>query len=410
LIATGFRSRLHVLSEPNVLPLASATLFNAAGNNVYSVALGWLAYDMTKSPLAVGAVLGFRTLPMLFMGLLSGAVNDRMHRPTVLRLYALYYTALSFGFTTLLFFGDVRVAHMLVYMFLVGLGFAFGPAARRAIYADSVERSHVVDALAVDATLFGLGHLTMPAIVGLVLATYGAGTAFALQGILYTVMTILAFRVSTPRRAVALGGHPPYLTSIKEGLSYAKGQPGVLRMLGLASFLTLLGTDFVTALVSVVSVEVFDAGAQGIGLILAGVAAGAMVGPMDLLALKDWLGTVGTLAGSVAVLGVAMIAFAAAPTLGLAIAAFVVIGAMLPIQKALTDGYIQLAVAEEFRGRVGSLIQMTRGVSSLSALLAGAMAQFLGVEIAIAIAGATVSAGALWSFRTFKRYGVDGWS
>jgi MFS family permease len=408
-IATGFRRRLQILSEPNVLPLASATLFNAAGNNVYSVALGWLAYDMTKSPLAVGAVLGFRTLPMLFMGLLSGAVNDRMHRPTVLRMYTLYYTTLSFGFTSLLFLGDVRVPHMLAYMFLVGLGFAFGPAARRAIYADSVPRSGVVDALAVDATLFGLGHLTMPAIVGLVLATYGAATAFALQGVLYSVMTILAFRVQTPRRAIAVGGHPPILTSIRGGLSYARHQPGVLRMLGLASFLTLLGADFVTALVAVISVENFGAGAQGVGLMLAGVAAGGMVGPMALLTLKDKLGTVGTLAGSVAVLGLGMVAFALAPTLGFAIAAFALIGAMLPVQKALTDGYIQLAVHDEYRGRVGSLIQMTRGVSSLSALLAGTMAQFLGVEIAIAIAGVTVAAGALWSFSTFRRYGVDGW-
>ena len=52
--------RLGVISEPNVKPLATATLFNAAGNNVYGVALGWLAYEATGSPLAVGAVLGLR--------------------------------------------------------------------------------------------------------------------------------------------------------------------------------------------------------------------------------------------------------------------------------------------------------------------------------------------------------------
>ena len=55
------RTRFGVLSEPNVAPLATATLFNAAGNTVYGIALGWLAYDLTGSPLAVGAVLGLRT-------------------------------------------------------------------------------------------------------------------------------------------------------------------------------------------------------------------------------------------------------------------------------------------------------------------------------------------------------------
>ena len=78
---------------------------------------------------------------MLCVGLIAGAVNDRFHRPLVLRLYALWYTLLSFGFTSLLYLGDVGVGHMLGYMFLVGVGFTFGPTARRAIYADSVTRS-----------------------------------------------------------------------------------------------------------------------------------------------------------------------------------------------------------------------------------------------------------------------------
>jgi hypothetical protein len=408
-LTARFRTRFAVLAELNVLPLSVATLFNAAGNNVYGVALGYLAYELTGFPLAVGAVLGARTLPLLFMGLISGGINDRMHRPTILRPYALYYTALSFGFTSLLYFGDVQVQHMVVYMFLVGLGFAFGPTARRAIYADSVPRSRVIEALAVDGTMFSIGHLTMPAIVGLVLTVFGASTAFAMQCGLYSIMTMLAFRVNTPRREVDTSTRLPFFKSIVEGLAYARGEPGVLRMLALSASITLVGTDFVYALVPVVSLEVFDAGPAGIGLILAGIAGGGLTGPFALLFLRSRFGTAGALSAALLVMGLAMIVFALAPVIGVAVGAFAVAGAAVPAMKAASDGYIQLAVANEFRGRIGSLNQITRGVSSLSAFLAGASAQFLGVQTAILLAAACVIVIALWSTTTFRKYPVDGW-
>jgi hypothetical protein len=77
--------------------------------------------------------------------------------------------------------------------------------------------------------------------------------------------------------------------------------------------------------------------------------------------------------------------------------------------KAASDGYIQLAVASEYRGRIGSLNQITREFSSLSALLAGASAAFLGIKVAVLLAASVVAVIALWSTTTFKKYPVDGW-
>lgn len=403
----GLRTRFGVLREPNVVWLATATLFNAAGNNVYGVALGWLAYDVTGSPLAVGAVLGIRTFPLLFMGMISGTINDRVHRPTVLKLYALYYTAASFGMTLLLYFGRVNVTHMLVYMFVVGLAFTFGPNARRAIYADSVPKSRLVDAFAVDRSLFHLGHTAMPAVVGVVLATYGAGLAFAIQTGLYSMMTLLVLKVETPRPTVEPGDRPAFFTSVWEGLTYARSRPGVLRMLGVSTSLSLVGGTYF--MIPVFSVEVFHAGPTGVGLILAGGAAGGIVGPIALLLARGRVESASLLAGAIAVTGVGTLAFALSPSLAFAVVASAFIGAMGPVEGASTEGYLQLAVASDFRGRVGALNQITRGISSLGGLIAGAAAQLLGVVPATVIAGLLVTAIGYWSLRTFRRYTVEGW-
>ncbi len=399
--------RFGVLSEPNVKPLATATLFNAAGNNVYGVALGWLAYEATGSPLAVGAVLGMRPLTMLCVGLIAGAVNDRFHRPWILRLYALWYTLLSFGFTSLLYLGNVGVGHMLGYMFLVGVGFTFGPTARRAIYADSVSRSRVVDALAVDRTTFELGHLIMPAIVGVIISTYGPEIAFTVQCGLYSTMTLLVFQVSTPRRVVDPASRPPFLQSIGEGLGYVRAQPGILRMLFATSALALFG--FAYPLVPVVSGELLDAGATGVGAILAGGAAGGLVGPVLLLALRGRVSSLTALVAGGMTMALGMAVFAFSPSLAVAVGAFAVMGATSPASKAVSDGYMQLAVDPAYRGRVGSLTQVTRGLEGLSAFLAGGIAQVVGVQGALVVAAVITGVIAVWLLVSFRRYGVEGW-
>lgn len=403
------RERFGILSEPNVKPLASATLLNAAGNNVYVIVLSWLAYEITDSPLAVGFVVGLRFIPIMVMGVISGAVSDRMHRPTVLRLYALWYTGLSFAFTCLLYWGEVGLFHLLAYMFLLGLAFSFGPNARRAIYGDSVSKDRVVDALALDGAAFSMGHLAMPAVVAFVLAAYGATTAFAIQCVLYSAMTALAFAVKLPRRPVEMSRRSPFLKSVAEGISYARSQTGIRRVLLISSLLALFGDNFLLAVAPIVSRDVFDSGAAGVGVLVAGAAVGGIIGPAMLIAMRRPVGALGALVGSIAVKALGMVLFAFAPSLALGVVAFVILSAMSPAQKALLDGYIQLAVPSEYRGRIGSLNQMARGVAALAAFLAGVMVQFLGIWLAIVAAGVLIAFIGVWALAGLRHHRIEGW-
>ena len=290
---------LGVLSEPNVKTLAASTMLKAPGNNVYVIVLAWLAYDLTGSPLAVGFVAGLHFIPIMFMGVISGAVSDRVHRPTVRRAYALWYTALSFGFTSLLYWGQVDLVHILGYMFLLGLAFTFGPKARRVIYGSSVRKDRVVSALALEGAVFSLGHLTMPVIVTFVLTAHGAVAAFALQCALYSEMTALAFNVKLPRIQTEGSQRPSFLKSVVEGIAYARGQTGIRRVLLISYLAALFGDNFVFALVSIVSRDIFDAGAAGVGVIVAGRAVGGIIGPGMLVVTRRPVDTLGALINNI---------------------------------------------------------------------------------------------------------------
>ena len=108
-------------------------------------------------------------------------------------------------------------------------------------------------------------------------------------------------------------------------------------------------------------------------------------------------------------MSVGMVAFAFSPSLAVAVGAYAVMGATGPASKAVSDGYMQLAVDAAYHGRVGSLTQVTRGLEGLSALFAGAIAQVVGVESALVFAAVITGAIAIWLLLSFKQYGVDGW-
>ena len=101
--------------------------------------------------------------------------------------------------------------------------------------------------------------------------------------------------------------------------------------------------------------------------------------------------------------------FTFSPSLAVGAVAFFILSATSPAQKALLDGYIQLAVPSEYRGRIGSLNQMARGVAALAAFLAGAMVHFLGIWLAIVAAGVIIAGIGVWSLTGFRRHRIEEW-
>ena len=106
-------------------------------------------------------------------------------------------------------------------------------------------------------------------------------------------------------------------------------------------------------------------------------------------------------------LGMSLFAFS--PSLSIGAATYAIIVFMVPVQKALLDGHIQLAVPSGYQGRIGSLNQMAKGIAALAAFLSGAMARFLGVWLAIVLASDVVTDIGVWSVAELRHHRVEGW-
>ncbi|MSQ10507.1 MAG: MFS transporter [Dehalococcoidia bacterium] len=250
----------------------------SSGNIVYNIGIAWLAYQLTNSALIVGSLNSMRTLSILLLGPFISVLLDRTHRPTVLKCNAAFVALLSAGFLTLLLSGGLETWHLYVYMLLVGVGFAVGASARRAVYADSVDSSLLLNALSLDLLGFEVVRVAAPALVGLVVALWGVPAAFAGQLALYTAVFFALLPVRAKSHDIrSVSQHSP-LHNLREGLTYAAHQPIVAASLILSLVVFLVGPDIFFFVLPVYVRDTLHLGAEGVGLLGSASAVGGILG------------------------------------------------------------------------------------------------------------------------------------
>jgi len=134
------------------LPGAYWRLWSAAGvsnlgDGIFAVALPLLAAQTTDSPLSIGLIAAFFTIPWLLFALPAGVIIDRSDRRRVLVIADLCRGLLVGGLALVAAFGDVQMWMLWVLGFGLGLGEVFFDNSSQAILpavvaADDLERAN----------------------------------------------------------------------------------------------------------------------------------------------------------------------------------------------------------------------------------------------------------------------------
>src|SRR5712691_7807818 len=150
--------------------LGAAMVLNSVGTMGEVVVLGWLALELTNSPLLVGVAMGMRGLPLFFVGVPAGVLADRFPRHRLLMVTSILpgATAAALGLLTLL--GLVSLAHLLVLTLAAGMARGLEHSARQSYTHDVVGATDLMKALAI------LGVATR---AGWLAGSLGAGAVIA---------------------------------------------------------------------------------------------------------------------------------------------------------------------------------------------------------------------------------------
>lgn len=347
------------------------------GTWMQNVANGWLVLQLTNSPLWLGFLGLSFAIPMILLPPLAGPIVDRVNRIQLL-LFTQSMQALTFiTLGVLTWVGKVEVWHILIASFVSATLLAFDNPARQALVPDLVQPRDLLNALSLNSATYTGAALVGPALAGLLLGPLGAGTLFFLNGISFLAV-ILALLVMRDVATHSGGTQGTLRDSFWKGLSYAWNDRFILALLILSALGAVFGRSYQN-LLPAFSRDIWHAGSQGYGLLLAAAGGGALAGAFGLASFKriPKQGAVMLLSGLI--FCASLIIFALSPFFVLALVLLFVAGVTSTVFSTIISTFIQLSVPNEMRGRVMSLYTVTLiGLPSLGALGSGALAEWLG--------------------------------
>lgn len=369
--------------------LWTGTLLMSAGQWVQQVTLGWLLYELTGSSLLLGLLNGVRTLPFLISSPLAGVAADRMDRQKLLlkAQYVLIVTALSMGL--LVASGLLQVWHLFLFTLITGIGWAFSEPVRHALVPNLVPKEELMNAVALHSTGFNLMKIMGPALGGFLIALFGAAGNFFVQGAAYTgvLFTIHFMHVPpTPTQA----RQSSVLANLKEGLAYIWSTPAVLVLLAGDMVPRVFAVPY-QILLPVFQKDVLRVGPEGLGVLMAAPAVGAVLATLFLASVahsfrRRYL----LLPAGLILLGIFLILFSRTTSFPLAILMLVGVGGCQILFMATTNTLLQMTVPDRLRGRVMSLYMLDRGFIPAGSLLAGVTAHFTGAPFTVTMMGSMV--------------------
>lgn len=402
----GLGNVVAALSQTGYRRFVIANVVSLSGTWLQRIAVGWLAWELTRSAAWLGLIAMADLIPPLFLAPLTGALADRREKLRLIRVTQSAGLAQAVLLAMLAALGWLEIWGL--FLLTVGLGVinATNQPARLALVPLLVDRAMLPAAIAINSITFNLARFIGPAIGGLVLATGGSTLAFALNAVTY-VGFLVAIRGIHVVEQPATGVRPGMWRESAAGIAYAAGHPAIgpiFLLMALGGF----GARGMLELLPGFADRVFASGADGFASLMAVLGLGAVGGGLYMMIRSGGVnGLTRMVIHGSGGLGLALAAFLASPTLALALVAIFVVGTMAVLSAIAAQTLVQYAAAPATRGRTFALYGMilTAG-PALGALVFGALSELIGLRLAGAIGVAVALAGWLLALR--RRGGIAG--
>jgi len=367
------------------------------GTWMQNVAQAWLVYRLTGSSVLLGAIGFSSQIPIFLFSPVGGIVADRYrrHRVVIATQSASMVLACALAVVTLT--GTVQIWHIFTLSALLGVVNAFDIPARQSFIVEMVGKTDLMNAIALNSSMFNASRVVGPAVAGILVASIGEGWCFFANAVSYIAVIIGLFLMKVERREeVHRPGSP--LSHVVEGFRFVIQNPPVHVLLILLGVVSLTGMPY-AVLMPIFADRILHGGAAMLGWLMGASGVGALAGAL-LLASRQKLDGLGRwVAVSAMGFGVGLSIFSFSRVFWLSSCMLVPMGFALMIQMGSTNTLIQSMVPDRLRARLMAVYSMIMmGMAPIGSLLAGAAADRIGAPLTVAAGGVvcTVAAGIFW--------------
>ncbi len=406
---TRWQAAVRALRHRNFQLFFSGQLISLIGTWMQTVAQSWLVYRMTGSGLLLGSVGFASQIPVFLFAPLGGIVADRTNRKHVVIATQTASMILAFILAALTLTHYVQVWHIFVLAALLGVVNAFDIPGRQSFLVDMVGKDDLMNAIALNSSMFNGARVIGPAVAGVLVARLGEGWCFFANGVSYiaVIAGLMMMNVHAPARVSAETS--PW-EHVREGFQFVE------RTAPIRALLMLLGVVSVTGMPYVVLMPIFadkilhsggqefasligshDLGAVRLGILMGAAGVGALLGALTLAVRTGVKGLGKWVTVCCAGFGVSLILFALSKSFWLSVFLLLPVGYFIMLQMASSNTLIQVMVPDELRGRVMAVYSMMfMGMAPVGSVVGGALSDRIGAPWTIAVGGVVAIAGAVW--------------
>lgn len=383
---------LGALRHRNYRLYLTGQIISTVGTWMQSVAMPWLALQLTHDGLLVGLVLAAQFMPVLIGSPLGGVVADRYRKRNVLLVTQSLFMVPSFALFALGASGHAQYWMVIVAAFATGTINLFDVPSRQAFLIEMVGRQDLMNAIALNSSVFNGAAVVGPAVAGVLIAAVGLPICFLANSVSYlaAIASLLLMRnlpvIVQERREEA------WVARLAQGARYARHEPVVGMLLIAVAVFSLFAMNRLT-LIPLFADQVLHVGAQGFGFLIGSMGLGALVGALTL-AFFPGLGADPPRQFWMAMIWVAaLLAFTISRVFALSLLTLFVAGYCQISFVATANNRIQTITPDHLRGRVMAIYaQALIGVGPIGSTQAGALATLFGAPWAMAIGAAIAGA------------------
>jgi len=401
-----FNDTIRSLRHRNFQLFFSGQLISLIGTWMQNVAQSWLVYRLTGSSLLLGTVSFAGQIPVFPIAPLAGMVADRWNRRTIVIITQTASMILASILAALTLTNRITVWEIVVLAALLGVVNAFDIPARQSFLVEMVGREDLMNAIALNSSIFNGARIIGPAIAGILVATIGEGWCFFANAVSYIAVIAGLFMMRISRRQAERAIKSAF-DHMAEGFRFVRKTAPIRALLLILGLVSLVGMPY-TVLMPVFAKTVLHGDATTLGVLGSAAGIGALAGALTLASrtrvdgLGKWVWMACTSFGTFLIL------FSFSHHYFLSVLLLVPVGFSLMTQMGATNTLVQSMVPDRLRGRTMAVYSMMfMGMSPLGAILAGAAADKIGAPMTVALGGACAIAGAIAFARHLPKIRVE---
>ncbi len=359
------------------------------GTWMQNVAKSWLVLSVTNSAFFVGLDSAMNWLPVWFVSLPAGVLADRFNKRNLMMITQSCLAFFALLLAILTWTKVITITHILIISGLAGIFVALNAPVAQTLVPELVNHQDVLNAIALNSSMFNVARMIGPAIAGSLLTFSGPAPVFALNAASFLAI-ILALAFIRLNKPAMKNNHEPMLSQLISGLRFVKSHPDIRILLLMTGVFSSFGIAYIP-LMPVLARDVLNQGARGYGLMMTSLGAGALIGGLTLATVSKTPHRGRILLSGTLILGTLLILFSFCRGFIFALIFLVLIGFCQTSIASLTNTLIQTISPDYIRGRAMSIFSLFfNGMFPVGSLIAGAIAQAKGACFALLISGIIV--------------------